>query len=294
MFLSTSNGDLLAPLGHKGAVDLLAKVGFDAIDYSFCSDTVGLLDGQDDFFADLKRYADEKGICFRQAHAPFASTVRDNDEWNKNRFEEIARSLRYASILGVKNVIVHPCQHLPFLEDGVPDQLFEINMDFYRRLIPYCEEYGVRVALENMWQTIPGTNKIMPSTCGRPAEFVRYLDTLDNDCFTACLDIGHAVLCCENPADFIHTLGKKRLGALHVHDVDGTRDSHTFPYLGVTDWESVMRALAEIGYDGDLTYETVYLLSGKPKELFEAYSELAVKTGRYLISRIDANAKGTK
>ena len=35
-----------------------------------------------------------------------------------------------------------------FEKDGVPEQLFEINMDFYNRLKPYCEEYGIKVALE--------------------------------------------------------------------------------------------------------------------------------------------------
>lgn len=290
MILSTSNGDLLAPLGHKASIDLLVRAGFDAIDYSFCSDTVGLLEGQESFFADLKQYALDRGVCFRQAHAPFASSIKDNDEWNKKRFDEITRSMRYASILGIPTIIVHPCQHLTFVEEGVPERLFEYNMDFYRRLIPYCEEYGIRVALENMWQTIPNTQKIVVSTCGRPDEFVRYLDSLNNDCFTACLDIGHAVLCGENVAEFIRTLGKKRLGALHVHDVDGFHDSHTLPFLGVTDWESVMRALAQIGYTGDLTYETVSMLSRKPAELYEAWSTLAVQTGRFLISRFDAYA----
>ena len=50
-------------------------------------------------------------------------------------------------------------------------------MKFYKSLIPYCEEYGIKVAVENMWQ-YPGM--ISHSTCSRPEEFIRYIDELDS------------------------------------------------------------------------------------------------------------------
>ena len=45
-------------------------------------------------------------------------------------------------------------------------------------------------------------------------------------------------------------MGAKRLGALHVHDVSKTEDSHTIPYQGVVDWQKFMQALKTIGYLG--------------------------------------------
>ena len=86
-------------------------------------------------------------------------------------------------------------------------------MEFYRSLIPYCEEYNIKVALENMWQ-YPRT--ISHSTCSRPAEFVKYMDELNNPCFVACLDVGHAMLVKEKPDDMIRALGGQRLQALHM------------------------------------------------------------------------------
>ena len=192
MLLSTQTSVMQSALGFKNAVDLFSEAGYDALDFSF-TDSELTKDLSDEFFRDLKKYAAERGLTFNQAHAPFPSSAEDED-FTKNRFHEIIAAIKRASILGVKNIVVHPCQHLRYADDGAPERLFEMNMEFYSRLKPYCEEYGIRVALENMWQGI-APNKISHSTCSRPEEFIKYLDTLNSDRFTACLDIGHTILC---------------------------------------------------------------------------------------------------
>ena len=278
--------------GIKKAIDCLAEAGYDALDFSFFGEEVTKLlqsDDNNEFFAELREHAKEKGLVFNQAHAPFPSSYADTAK-TEYRFREIVRAMKYAAVMGVKIIVVHPCQHLVYADDGVPEKLFEINMKFYQSLKPYCEEYGIRVALENMWQMLE-MNKISHSTCSRPDEFIKYIDTLDSDCFTACLDVGHANLCCEDPADFVKALGKKRLGALHVHDVDGIRDLHTLPYFGMGNWDKFTKALAEIDYEGDFTYESGNFDFGKPKELYTCYEKLAVETGRFLINKINGYKK---
>ena len=140
--------------------------------------------------------------------------------------------------------MVHPKQHLTYSEEGNPEKLFEENIEFYNRLKPYCEEYGIQVALENMWQSksYPGGYRILHSTCSTPEEFNRYLDALDRKWFVGCLDIGHALLVHKEPQDFIRAMGKDRLKALHVHDVMAGNDTHTLPYYGGSgDWHKVCR-----------------------------------------------------
>ena len=88
----------------------------------------------------------------------------------------------------------------------------------------------------------------------------------------------------EDLPEFIRALGNKRLKCLHVHDVDGTNDSHTLPYFGVVQWEKVMKALAEIGYTGDLTFEADEFLRNVPTELYSDAEAFMAKTGRQLIS----------
>lgn len=285
MRLSTTTGEPAKFFGFNKCIDILADAGYDCADFSQFDKYVYEADLSKDFLTELRKYAENKGIFFNQSHAPFGSSFEDEKK-TKRRFKEITEAMKRASYLGVENIIVHPCQHLSYEEEGNPEILFEYNMDFYSRLIPYCEEYDIKVALENMWQH---TGMIDHSTCSKPEEFVRYLDELNNPCFVACLDIGHAALVREDIPAFIKALGKKYLKCLHVHDVDGTHDSHTLPYFGEINWQRVMKALAEIGYQGDLTFEADNFLRGMPSELYSDGEILMEKVGRNLIKTFEAN-----
>ena len=289
MLLCTNTESYVKHFSCEETIELLSSAGFDAIDFSFfCSEQFygSETDGSafKEYFLRLKDLAEEKGICFCQAHAPFHSSFTDAKK-TEERFEDIVRSMRNASYLGIPVIVVHPVQHLPYCEDGVPEQLFEMNMEFYNRLKPYCEEYNIKVAVENMWQ-MPVGLKIDHSTCSRPEEFIRYVDALDERWFVACLDIGHTALVSEDAAGFIRKLGGKRLKALHVHDVDGIYDLHTLPYLGIIHWDKVTAALKEIGYEGDFTFEINSFMNRFPKELLLSASRLAADTGRHLIQKI--------
>lgn len=289
MLLSSSHSAFVDKLSSMEAViDLMADKGFDAIDFSFFASADYYNESTDGEagkarFVEWRKRAEARGLVFNQAHAPFGSSFNDMAQ-NVARFHDIRRAIRNASYLGVPTIIVHPVQHLIYTEPGVPEQLFEMNVQFYNALKPYAEEYGVKIALENMWRQTKGI--INHSTCSRPAEFVRYLDALDSDWFVACLDIGHAPLVRENPSEFIHALGKKRLKALHVHDVDGVHDLHTLPFVSKLNWDYICDALREIEYEGDFTFEAEYFIKGFPAELVPSATTLMVDTGRYLMNRI--------
>ena len=72
-----------------------------------------------------------------------------------------------------------------------------------------------------------------------------------------------------------------------MHDVDGTNDSHTLPFYGVVNWEKVMKALADIDYKGDLTFEADSFMNNKPDVLLPECSKLMAKTGKYLVSKFE-------
>lgn len=282
MKLSTATSRVERAFGLKGAIDMIAGAGFDALDFS-----AGYEEYQTDtydkaYYTEMKKYAESKGVYFNQAHGPGGSSFK-NEEANKKRYQEVIITMKNASYLGAETIIIHPCQHLNYYVEGNDEILFEYNMNFYKSLIPYCEEYGIKVALENMWQY---PNMISHSTCSRPEEFVRYIDELNSPWLVACLDLGHSVLCREQPDAFIKKLGS-RLTNLHVHDVDGIKDLHTLPYFGITDWDAVMDALKAIDYKGDFTYEANGFLIDKPQELYPYYLKLMAETGRYLISKFE-------
>lgn len=287
MKLVDRTGALMVKFGLNKSVDMITDAGFDAIDLSFPDNHYQTMPQEKEFYTELRKRTEDKGVCFVQAHAPAPSSFKDEAR-SEAMFRDIVSTMRRASFVGAKNIVVHPCQHLNYVDEGVPEYLFEYNMKFFKRLIPYCEEYGIKAAIENMWQ-YPGM--ISHSTCSRPAEMIKYVDELNNDSIVCCLDIGHAVLVREQPEDFIRALGNKRLACLHVHDVDGINDSHTLPYFGISDWDRIMKALSEIDYKGELTYEADSFLQKTPDELMPLYLKFMEQTGRHLIDIFDKARK---
>jgi len=74
----------------------------------------------------------------------------------------------------------------------------------------------------------------------------------------------------------VRTIGK-RLGVLHLHDNDGERDDHLPPYLGNLDFDAMMEALKEVGYEGNINFEIHF---GKvPKEHLESLARYVYEVG---------------
>lgn len=284
MLLSTQTEALAGLYGEKEAIRMLAGAGFDGFDlslFSMFSDPGYPMNGPEykEFAASLRRTADECGIVCNQAHAPFASSTGDPDR-DKAIFRSIVRSMEGAAIVGAKIIVVHPKQHLPYRTHI--QELREMNVAFYRALVPYCQEFGIQVAAENMWQQSPESGRIVPSTCARPEEFCSYLDEIGSPWIVGCLDVGHVALTDEDLGYFIRTMGKERLRALHVHDNDLRADSHTLPFTGKIDFQALTAALRDIGYQGDFTFEADNFLKIFPRELAPEALGLMAATGRYL------------
>jgi len=288
MLISTQTAGFAEKFGDHDAIRLLAKVGYDALDYSMFNmpDAKSPLNKNDyrEYAASLKKTADEYNIIFNQSHAPFPSYIKDNRDYNETIIHAIIKAMEITSIIGGKIVIVHPIT----LFGGDYNVQKDFNIGFFNDLLPYCKKYGVKIALENMYAWDDKEKKIAPGVCSPPNEFVDYLDSLDSDWFCACLDIGH----CEmrgtgaiSAADSITALGRERLQSLHIHDNDKIRDTHTLPFTQKINWDAVMQALKNIGYDGDFTFEADNFLAGFPAELYMNASALMLEVGRYLVKK---------
>jgi sugar phosphate isomerase/epimerase len=117
------------------------------------------------------------------------------------------------------------------------------------------------------------------------------VDTLDSEYMVACLDIGHVGLpeSDDRAWDFIRALGHERLQSLHVHDNDYRADKHALPYQGKIDWNEVTKALGEIDYQGDFTYELSENLFPEhmPDELVPYAVKYAANIGKHLCSKVE-------
>lgn len=247
------------------SVKLAKDAGFSAIDYDF--EGVGMGKGTSIFNGDdweeqakkTRKIAEDNGVKIVQAHAPFHFVgIADERKREQEIYPLIIRSVKCASLMGAKIIIVHPFHGLrAFGVHGYDQKMKEINFDFYRRLIPVAKEWGIKVAIENMWDNDPIKGYIIHSACSRAEEFIEYYDTLNSEYIVGCLDIGHVGLSSyeDEPWKFIYALGSKRINTLHIHDNDYVHDQHFPIYRGRIDWDKVMTALGEIDYQGDFVYE---------------------------------------
>ena len=293
MKISTQTGSFMKFFSDREIVDILKDAGFDAIDYSFfdvqrCNPDISDAEYKERF-TELRKYAEDKGLYFNQSHAPHPSSLMD-EAFTKRRFDELITALKNSSYLGVRNIIIHPCQHLRYYTGENIEALYEMNLEFYARLIPYCEEYGITVCTENMWQCYGDSKRIWDSTCSRAEEFVRYVDGIGSPFVKACVDLGHTVLVGENPVNMIKALGN-RVAALHVHDNDGIRDEHTVPFHGIIKWNEVAKALKDIGYSGEITLETEGFMNqyNIPKKLVPASAKYMAETAKIFAGMVENN-----
>lgn len=284
--------------GLEKALLLIKNAGFDSVDYG-----LGAMEQQDAILNDTAKYreeaehiralADEVGLPITQTHAPFSyQNWKDPVVYEEFILPSIKRSIEISAMLGAKVAVVHPLHHWTY--KGHEEEIFERNMVFYRSLIPLCKEYNIKVGIENMFQRELLRGQLSFDTCNQIPEFIRYVDTLDSEYMVACLDIGHVGLPVRDDEawDFIRALGHDRLQALHVHDNDYRNDRHALPYLGRIDWNEVTKALGEIDYQGDFTYEvnlTTFMSKFMSEELIPTAMRYAHDVGRHLCSLVDKN-----
>lgn len=274
MLISTEIGSASEIVGEERAVELIAKAGFDAWDFSMfemCRYDWGnqcLLEnnhplsgnGYLAFARKLKQIGLDNGIVCNQSHAPFPTSCAAIRSYYKRAIECTAEA-------GGKICIIHPDNN----------KSAEENAQMYFELLPFAKDCGVKIATENMWNWNDEKDEAAPAACSDPASFNAHLDAVNDEFFVACLDIGHAEMrgLGTTAVEMIKALGP-RLQALHIHDNDLWHDSHQIPMSMGIDFAAVVKALKEIDYKGYFTLESDRYLNGyTPENILEGLKNLA-------------------
>lgn len=225
----------------------MKEYGIDCVDIHIEAELEGRTEEEfEEYMLGIKAMMDEAGVTPTQAHGPFVWPIHDEtDELRAKRMVLMKRSIKCASLMGIKNWVIHPV--VPFgTGDFWPEEVWRINIEFFKELLPVAKQYGVTICLENMpWKNFP---------IATPEQSFKLIRIMDDDNFKFCLDTGHAEVCGISPADAVRFAGKD-LKALHVHDNDGKGDHHYVPCMGVIDWKSFIEALREVEYDGVFSFE---------------------------------------
>ncbi len=250
MKTSTEIGSIAKVVGTHKAVELCGMAGFDAWDFSMFEmhklmrlpiPGRGKLNSARylKLARELKAIGIDNGMVCNQSHAPFPVRLPEVRSVLKLAIECTAEA-------GGKICIIHPDNN----------KSAEENAEMFLELLPFAKECGVKIATENMWNWNIIKNRSSFAACATSEDFVKHIDTVNDDSFVACLDLGHAEMegSGDGAANMIKALDH-RLQALHIHDNDRIHDSHQIPFSMDIDFEAVVKALKEIDYKGYFTLE---------------------------------------
>lgn len=164
-------------------------------------------------------------------------------EVRKKCIQSVAASLRDVKELGGDTVLVVP----GVVNEKVSyEQAYINSQNSIRELIPFAEETGMQIALENVW------NNFLIS----PVEAKRYVDEINHPLVGWYFDIGN-VLRYGWPEHWIRTLNR-RIMKLHIKEFSrelmnskGLWEGFKVDLLkGDNNWPVVMEAVREIGHTG--------------------------------------------
>ena len=276
--------------GFDFCVELCAKAGYKVLDLNLCEamnpSSRMRTDGWQDYVKDIAQLGRRWGVEFAQSHLPYYDIFAQNDPAKVSLMEELIRRCIIASgELGVKWAVTHP--GTLYSAGPYTEKSLEKNLEYYSVHLETAKKAGIGIALENDFEYQgPHYRRIFASDVN---ELCALVDAFNDSSIGVCYDFGHANLCGGFHRDNLKIIGG-RLKAVHVQDNHYRSDDHLLPFFGRTDWEDAMSALAETGYQGDLTYEVQEFARNMPNELKYLAVELSVKIGNYLIELFDRAA----
>ena len=226
-----------------------------------------------------KALAEEAGIEISQVHGPWRWPARDATEEDRaERMDKMKRSIRYTSLIGCKNWVVHPIMPFGTNELDTPDaeRTWEMNLLFMRELLSEAKKYGVTICLENM--------PMRGFSLAKPADILRLVKEIDDPLFKICLDTGHVAAFngAIDLAEEVLRLGSE-IRVLHVHDSRNGQDLHMMPGYGILDWKGFAAALRKISYSGVFSLET----TPSPKlsdDVFRDMSRILARIARDILN----------
>lgn len=279
MKISTEIASAARIVGEQKAIELYAKAGFDAWDFSMfamcrydwasgrCLENSHPLAGSQylQFARELKNIGLDNGIHCNQSHAPFPTSCPEIRSFYQRAIECTAEA-------GGEICIIHPDNNKS------PEE----NAEMYFELLPFAKSCNVKIATENMWNWDNEKGHSSFAACATGKSFCDHIDAVNDDSFVACLDLGHAEMqgSGDGAANMIRALGD-RLQALHIHDNDRLHDSHQIPFSMSIDFNGVVKALQNIGYRGYFTLEAdQYLRAYTQDTILDGMMKLASSAKR--------------
>jgi len=161
--------------------------------------------------------------------------------------EEIQTNFLWAcklgSELGAKDIVMHPFESLCVEDAAVERERSTRRLQWLARC---AKEHGLKLLIEN----VPGMDK--EAAVFNQKQFFELFDIIPDADFI--LDTGHAHMCGWDIPKVIED-HRDCLKTYHLHDNDGTADSHDFIGKGTIDWSVVAPTICRCTPDAQLILE---------------------------------------
>ncbi|HUR54173.1 MAG TPA: sugar phosphate isomerase/epimerase family protein [Gemmataceae bacterium] len=162
--------------------------------------------------------------------------------------EALIAALKDAKTVGADTVLLVPgvVRTEEFEGKKVPvtyEQCYERSQAEVRKALPVAEKMGVKIAIEVVWNNF----------ITKPEQLVQYVDDFKSEYVGAYFDCSNMLKYGVPAAEWIRKLGKRMV----KFDFKGFKKPDKWVEIGEgdEDWPEVLKALAEVGYNGWATAE---------------------------------------
>lgn len=260
----------------KNTLRMVKAAGFEAVGIDISASTANSLDFEG-YVSRLREALDENDLSCSQIHLPFYDLLKSSEVKDDAMENAIRNSFKGASLLGARWCVYHPRTSISSGYDW-RKSFCEAKEDL-AGLLEVAVKHDVGISIEN----IP----IFPDCpmhrfyCSDPDDLCELTDSFDSQWTSVCWDTGHANLMSFDQPKVIRQMGK-RIKTTHIHSNFKEQDWHLLPVFGRIDWEKIMKAFWEIGFDGDLNLEVASVHS-KARESFYrlAYDSVTILKETY-------------
>ena len=288
--ISLSVDGIIKKYGLEGGLDIVKRIGADAIDFDLSPEDYTNPDsiyskGEAEFtkyFENVRAAVESRGLTICQTHGRAVPFRENADEYNNVVFPKNSElDCKATKILGAPFCVVHPGGTLSNL-NATPEEMRKNARKALSFSVPFAKKYGIKLALETVGANWQLDNQI--DFFGAYEEFRSLYDYIAlnpelKDSFCCCIDTGHINLAVQHnqptPADFIRLMGDN-VSCLHLHDNTGYMDQHRIICAGTIDWKDVFKALCEIGYNGYYNSETDFKFISP--DLMVETADITIKT----------------
>lgn len=297
--ISFSIGRLQFLYGDERALEIAKEIGADAVDFNLCGkawdyqnpDSIYSKSDEEivEYYTSLRKKAEGLGLEIAQTHGRiegFKNIPEEDEALIKNaRLDCLA-----TKTLGAPVCVMHGVTTIFLGPDADPQLYRDLNFTMFNRIIPFAKQYGIKIATETFGDA-KGGGENGYHCCDFFGNANEFMDTYkrisaegDNeDYFTVCIDTGHSNKATrfDNPsAGDVIRMHKGHISTLHLHDNDTLTDQHKPPMTGCIDWNDVLDALDEVGYDGVYNMEIALACFGKGFEIETA--EFGIKLLKHM------------